>query len=54
MSADGLVECNWTPGAGDVLSLAIRRTDDANQWVTECSQSGSTMRLLEVNAGVTT
>ena len=33
MSADGLVECTWTPQAGETLNISIRRTDDNNQWV---------------------
>jgi hypothetical protein len=54
LSADGLMECMWTPGAGETLNIQFRRTDDNNHWLLECSQAASTIRVCEVNGGVNT
>lgn len=53
-TADGLVEMTWQAVTGQTWNLMVRRTDDSNYWTIRCSQGGSTMKLIEVNAGVET
>jgi len=54
MIADALVEFTWTAATGETLELDVRRTDVNNRWCTRCSQAGSTIKLIEINAGVET
>jgi hypothetical protein len=54
MTADGFVNFTWTPVAAESLELDIRRADDDNRWVIRCDQAGSTIKLIERNAGVET
>lgn len=54
MTADGLVYVTWTPAAGEVLELDVRRSDADNRWVHRCDQAGSTMKIIERNGGVET
>lgn len=53
-SANGQDEITWTAGAGETLELMTRYTDDNNCWIVRCSQAGSTIKLIEKNAGVET
>lgn len=52
--ANSMQYIEWTPGAGETFELSVRRTDDDNRWIIRCSQSGSTIKLIERNAGVET
>jgi hypothetical protein len=52
--ANALVEFTWTAATGETLELDVRRTDDDNRWILRCSQAGSTIKLIERNAGVET
>lgn len=52
MTADGFVHFTWTPAAGETLELMVRRTDDSNCWIVRCSQAGSTIKLIQKQAGV--
>lgn len=52
--ANGLIEFNWRITTGETLEIMVRRTDDDNCWIVRCSQAGSTMKLIEKNAGVET
>lgn len=52
--ANGFVDFRWTPSAGQVLELWLRRTDDNNGWIVRCDQAGGTIKLIEKNAGVET
>lgn len=54
MEPDALVEFTWTVATGQTLELDIRRTDANNRWCIRCSQAGSTMKLIEIVAGVET
>lgn len=52
--ADAVIEFTWTAVTNEVLELSVRRTDDNNRWILRGSQSGSTIKLIEVAAGVET
>lgn len=52
--ANALVEMTWTAVTGQVWELSTRRTDDDNRWIVRCDQAGSTIKLIERNAGVET
>lgn len=54
MTADGFVEFTWTPASAETVDLAIRSTDSNNRWIIRCSQSGSTIAIIEKNAGIET
>lgn len=53
-SADLFATCEWSPIAAAVFELSIRRTDDDNRWIVRGDQTGSTVKLIERNAGVET
>ncbi len=53
-TADLLAEVIWTPVAGETLELWIRRSDAQNGWIHRCSESSSTMKIIEVVSGVET
>jgi hypothetical protein len=53
-AADALVEFTWTAATGQTLELDVRRTDDNNRWIVRGDQAGSTIKLIERNAGVET
>lgn len=53
-SADMLAIVEWTPAAAATMELSIRRTDNDNRWIVRCDQTGSTVKLIERNAGVET
>lgn len=52
--ADAFVEFTWTVATGETLEMDVRRTDANNRWIVRCSQSGSTIKLIERNAGTET
>lgn len=52
--ADGFVEATWQAVTNETFELSIRRTDDNNRWVIRGSQSGSTIKIIEINASVET
>jgi hypothetical protein len=54
MTANAFVEFTWTAATGATLELDVRRTDANNRWCVRCSQAGSTIKLIEINAGVET
>lgn len=51
---DAFVEFTWTVATGETLELDVRRTDANNRWCVRCSQGGSTIKLIEINAGAET
>lgn len=52
--ANGIIEIIWTAATGATFELDVRRTDDDNRWIVRCDQAGSTIKLIERNAGVET
>ena len=52
--SNGLVEMTWTAVTGQTLELSVRRTDDDNRWIVRGDQAGSTIKLIERNAGTET
>jgi hypothetical protein len=54
MRPNAVVEFTWTVATGQTLELDVRRTDANNRWVIRCSQAGSTMKLIQIQAGVET
>jgi hypothetical protein len=52
--ADAIVEASWTAVTGQTWELDIRRTDDNNRWCVRCDQAGSTVKLIQIEAGVET
>jgi hypothetical protein len=48
------VEVEWVATTGATKELNLRRTDDDNRWIVRCDQGGSTIKLIERNAGVET
>lgn len=53
-TADGLMGVTWTAATGATLELDVRMTDADNRWIVRCDQAGSTIKLIERNAGVET
>lgn len=51
---DALIEYTVTVATNDVVELSVRRTDDNNRWILRGSQAGSTLKIIEVSAGVET
>lgn len=54
MTPDALVNFTWVPTAAETMELDIRRTDDNNRWVIRCSQSGSTIKIIQRENSVET
>lgn len=52
--ANALIEQTWTAVTDETWELSTRRTDDDNRWIVRCDQAGSTIKLIERNAGVET
>ena len=52
--ANALIEFTWTAVAAETVELSTRRTDDNDRWIVRGSQSGSTVKLIEVVGGVET
>jgi hypothetical protein len=53
-AADGIVKFTWTAVTGQTLNFMVRYTDDSNCWIVRGDQGGSTIKLIEMNAGVET
>ena len=53
-TANCLVEHTITAATGVTQELWVRRTDASNGWIVRMSQAGSTIKLIEVVAGVET
>lgn len=51
---NAIIEATWTVNTGDIFELDVRRTDDDNRWVVRGDQAGSTIKLIERNAGIET
>jgi hypothetical protein len=52
--ANGFVRFTWQAVTGQVLEMDIRRTDADNRWIVRCDQAGSTIKIIERNAGTET
>jgi hypothetical protein len=52
--ANGSMEVTWTATTGATLEVWVRRSDASNGWIVRGSQAGSTIKLIEVVAGVET
>jgi hypothetical protein len=52
--ANAIVEMTWTAVTGETFELSVRRTDDNNRWIIRGSQAGSTVKLIQMEAGVET
>ena len=44
----------WAAVTGQVLELSTRQTDTDNRWIIRCDQAGSTIKIIERNAGTET
>lgn len=53
-TADAIIELTWACATSETLDIMHRRTDDNNCWITRCSESGDTIKLIEKVAGVET
>lgn len=53
-AAECPTEVTWSASAGVTAEFDLRYTDDNNRVVVRCSQSGSTIKILEVVGGVET
>jgi hypothetical protein len=51
-TADGFVEHTFTAQTGVTKNIMVRYLDDNNCWIVRCDQAGSTIKLIEKNAGV--
>ena len=52
--ANAVIEMIWTAATGQVWEFSVRHTDDNNRWIVRCDQAGSTIKLIERNAGTET
>lgn len=52
ISADGITHIKWTPAAGEVLEVMVRRASDNDCWILRGSQAGSTFKLIQKEGGV--
>lgn len=52
--ADGGAEVVWMAATGTTCELWVRMTDASNGWIIRASQPGSTIKIIEKNAGVET
>jgi hypothetical protein len=52
--ANAIVEMTWTAVTGQTWNLMVRRTDDSNCWMIRSDQTGSTIKIIQVQAGVET
>lgn len=53
-TANGLIEHTITAATGVTQELWVRRTDASNGWIVRMDQAGSTIKLIELVAGVET
>jgi len=52
--ADGIVEATWVAVTGETYELSFRMTDVDNRWIIRIDQAGSTLKIIERNAGAET
>lgn len=52
--ANAIIEATWTAVAGETYELSVRRTDDDNRWIIRGDQVGSTIKLIQREAGAET
>lgn len=52
--ANADIEYAWSAVTSETVELSVRRTDDDNRWIMRGDQAGSTVKLIERNAGVET
>ena len=50
--ADGLIEFTWLCGTNETLDIQFRKTDADNYWICRSSESGNTIKLIQVIATV--
>lgn len=51
MPSNALVEATWTPQAGQVFEIDVRRVDANNRWIVRCDQAAGTFALIERTNG---
>lgn len=49
-----LAEFTWTPASAEVMEIDLRYVSADDRWIVRCDQAGSTIKLMEVEAGVET
>uniref|UniRef100_A0A6M3J8S3 CBM-cenC domain-containing protein n=1 Tax=viral metagenome TaxID=1070528 RepID=A0A6M3J8S3_9ZZZZ len=54
MHSDFWLEFTWAAVTGQTWNLWVRRIDDSNGWIVRANQAGSTIKLIEIVAGVET
>lgn len=54
MTADAIIDLDWTVATGETLTVMFRRTDDNNTLKIECVQASNTIKLYKRVAGVDT
>ena len=52
--ANATIAMTWAAVTGQVLELSTRQTDTDNRWIIRCDQAGSTIKIIERNAGTET
>lgn len=52
--ANAWVDATWTAVTAATYELSVRQSDADNRWIIRCDQGGSTIKLIERNAGVET
>jgi len=54
MEANAYLEATWQAVTGETIDFMFRRTDDNNCWIIRGSQAGSTVKLIQKEAGIET
>lgn len=52
--ANAVIELTWVAVTGETVEVSTRRTTDNDRWILRGDQAGSTVKLIEVVAGVET
>jgi hypothetical protein len=52
MTANGIIEFDWTPALNETLNLMFRRTNDDNTLVVRCVQASNTITMYKRVGGV--
>jgi lysophospholipase L1-like esterase len=52
-AADGFMEFTWIPQTAETLDFAIRQLDTTHRLIVRCNQAGSTIKLMQDDAGET-
>lgn len=52
--ANAVIEFTWVAVTGETVEVSTRRTTDNDRWILRGDQAGSTVKLIEVVAGVET